>query len=138
MRNFLYWRAAMGSVYWHTYFLMLFADALLWLGRPDEAQAAIKEGLARAEATGEHFCTAELHRLRARACLALAARDARGAESASRLRSPPPVTNRRASSSFEPPAISPGFGPIEASGGTPTTCWRRCMAGSPKASKLPI
>ena len=61
---------------------MLFADAWLRLGRPDEAAAAIKEGLARAEATGEHFCTAELHRLRARACLALDARDARGAEAA--------------------------------------------------------
>ena len=82
MRNFLDRRAAMGSVYMHTYFLMLLADAWLWLGRPDEARAAIKEGLARAEATGEHICTAELHRLRARVCLALDARDARGAEAA--------------------------------------------------------
>jgi predicted ATPase len=82
IRNFLDRRTAMGSVYQHTYFLMLFADALLQLGRPDEAQAAIKEGLARAEATGEHLCTAELHRLRARACLALDARDARLAEAA--------------------------------------------------------
>ena len=72
----------MGSVAVHSYFLMLFADAWLRLGRPDEAQAAIKEGLARAEATGEHLCTAELHRLHARACLALDARDARGAEAA--------------------------------------------------------
>ena len=82
MRNFLDRRAAMGTVYLHTYFLMLLADAWLRLGRPDEAQAAIKEGLARAEATGEHFCTAELHRLRARACLARDARDARVAEAA--------------------------------------------------------
>jgi predicted ATPase len=66
MRNFLDRRAAMGTVYWHTYFLMLFADAWLRLGRPDEAQAAIKEGLARAEATGEHFCTAELQAARPR------------------------------------------------------------------------
>jgi predicted ATPase len=70
MRNFLDRRAAMGTVYIHTYFLMLFADAQQRLGRLDEALAAIKEGLARAEATGEHICTAELHRLRARACLA--------------------------------------------------------------------
>ncbi len=82
MRNFLDRRAAMGTVFIHTYFLMLLADAWLRLGRPDEAQAAIKEGLARAEATGEHFCTAELHRLRACACLALDARDARVAEAA--------------------------------------------------------
>jgi predicted ATPase len=65
-----------------TYFLMLLADALLRLGRPDETLATIKQGLARAEAIGEHFCTAELHRLRARACLALDARDARVAEAA--------------------------------------------------------
>ena len=82
MRNFLERRAAMGTVSLHSYFLMLFADARLRLGRPDEALAAIKEGLARAEATGEHFCTAELHRLRARACLALDARDVRVAEAA--------------------------------------------------------
>ena len=82
MRNFLDRRAAMGTVYIHTYFLMLLADAWLWLGQPDEAQAAIKEGLERAEATGEHLCTAELHRLRARARLALDARDARVAEAA--------------------------------------------------------
>jgi predicted ATPase len=82
MRNFLARRAAMGTVFVQTYFLMLLADAWLRLGRPDEAAAAIKEGLARAEATGEHFCTAELHRLRARACLALDARDARVAEAA--------------------------------------------------------
>ena len=82
MRNFLDRRVAMGTIFIHTYFLMLLADAWLRLGRPDEAQAAIKEGLARAEATSEHFCTAELHRLRARACLALDARDVRVAEAA--------------------------------------------------------
>jgi predicted ATPase len=82
MRNFLDRRAAMGTAFVQTYFLMLLADARLRLGRADEAQAAIKEGFARAEATGEHFCTAELHRLGARACLALDAHDARGAESA--------------------------------------------------------
>ena len=82
MRNFLDRRAAMGTVSVHTYFLMLLADAWLRLGRPDEALAAIKEGLARAEATGEHFCSAELHRLRARACLARDACDAEVAEAA--------------------------------------------------------
>jgi class 3 adenylate cyclase/predicted ATPase len=82
MRNFLDRRAAMGTAFVHTYFLMLLADAWLRLGRPDEALAAIKEDLARAEATGEHFCTPELHRLRARASLALDARDAQVAEAA--------------------------------------------------------
>src|SRR5277367_6723317 len=82
MRNFLDRRAAMGTVFVHTYFLMLLADAWLRLGRLDEAQSVLAEGLARAEATGEHFCTAELHRLRARACLARDAHDVRGAEAA--------------------------------------------------------
>ena len=82
IRNFLDRRAGMGTMSMHAYFLTLLADAWLRLGRPDDAQAAIKEGLAHAEATGAHFCTAELHRLRARTCLARDARDARGAEAA--------------------------------------------------------
>ncbi len=82
MRNFLDRRAAMGTVFVQTYFLMLLADAWLRLGRLDEAQSVLEEGLARAEATGERFCTAELHRLRARACLARDAHDTRGAEAA--------------------------------------------------------
>ena len=82
MRNFLDRRAAMGTVSMHSYFLMLLGDAWLQLGRPDEAQAAIKEGLARALAAGEHFCTAELHRLSARACLALDAHAGSLAEAA--------------------------------------------------------
>jgi class 3 adenylate cyclase/predicted ATPase len=79
MRNFLDRRAGMGTMSMHAYFLMLLADAWLRLGRPDEAQLVLEEGLAHAQATGAHFCTAELHRLRARACLAL---DVRVAEAA--------------------------------------------------------
>jgi predicted ATPase len=72
----------MGTVFVHTYFLMLLADAWLRLGRPDEALAAIKEGLDHGEARGEYFCAAELHRLHARACLALDASDNHVAEAA--------------------------------------------------------
>jgi predicted ATPase len=61
---------------------MLLADAWLRVGRLDEAQSVLEEGLARAEATGERFCTAELHRLRARVCLARDAGDVQGAETA--------------------------------------------------------
>src|SRR5580704_5629540 len=82
IRYFVDRRVAMGTILLHSYFLMLLADAWLRLGRPDETLAAIKQGLARAEATGEHFCTAELHRLRARACLARDAGDVRLAEAA--------------------------------------------------------
>ena len=138
MRNFLDRRAAMGTVFVHTYFLMLLADAWLRLGRLDEAQSALKEGLARAEATGEHFCTAETAPA-ARPRLPGSRQPAMfGApRPPSTQRSPPPVVNRHASSSFEPPAILPGSGPIGASGGRLTTCSRRCTTGSPKASKLP-
>ena len=61
---------------------MLLADAWLRLGRLDEAQSVLEEGFAHAEATGEHFCTAELHRLHARACLAHDARARQIAETA--------------------------------------------------------
>jgi hypothetical protein len=70
LRAFLKRRAAMGSVYLQPYFLIMLADALLHLGEPAEASAAIQDRLARAEAGGEHLCTAELHRLSARAALA--------------------------------------------------------------------
>jgi class 3 adenylate cyclase/predicted ATPase len=82
MRNFIDARASMGTVLLDGYFLMLLADAWLRLGQLDEAQATLEEGLAHAEATGEHFCTAELHRLRARASLDLDGGDVRGAEAA--------------------------------------------------------
>jgi predicted ATPase len=82
IRHFIDARVSMGTVLLDGYFLMLLADAWLRLGQLDEAQAALEEGLAHTKATGEHFCTPELHRLRARACLALDARDARGAEAA--------------------------------------------------------
>jgi class 3 adenylate cyclase/predicted ATPase len=98
MRNFLDRRAAMGTVYIHTYFLMLLADAWLWVGQPDEAQAAIREGLERAEVTGEHLCTAELHRLRARACLAL---DAHHGEAEAALDAALAAARHRSSRIFE-------------------------------------
>jgi class 3 adenylate cyclase/predicted ATPase len=82
MRDFLDRRAAMGTVFVHTYFLMLLADAWLCLGKPDEAQVALDEALTRAEATGERFCMAELYRLRARACLAQDAGAGEAAEAA--------------------------------------------------------
>jgi predicted ATPase len=78
LRAFLDRRAAMGSVYIQPYFLMMLADAWLHLGEPEEASKALREALAQAEARGEHLCTAELHRLSARAALARNRR-ARGA-----------------------------------------------------------
>ncbi|HEX8697905.1 MAG TPA: AAA family ATPase [Myxococcaceae bacterium] len=47
-----------------TYFFCLFADARLRLGLINEGLAAVTEGLAWGERTGEHLEDSELHRLR--------------------------------------------------------------------------
>ena len=46
------------------YLLGLLADAQLKADHNAQALKAVEEGLALAEATGEHFYSAELHRLR--------------------------------------------------------------------------
>ena len=137
MRNFLDRRAAMGTAFVQTYFLMLLADAWLRLGRLDEAQSVLEEGFARAEATGEHFCTAELHRLRARACLARDAHDVRGAEAA--LDAALAAARHRSSRIFELRAACDlaRLWTDRASREMPTTCSRLSTAGSPKASTPP-
>jgi DNA-binding SARP family transcriptional activator/predicted ATPase len=71
MRDFLDRRAAMGSLFLHSYFLMLLAGALLEAGEPDSALATLDEARSVAERTGERLWSAELERLRARAVLAL-------------------------------------------------------------------
>ena len=85
LRAFLDRRAAMGSVYIQPYFLMMLADAWLHLGEPEKARAAIESALARAEAGGEHLCTAELHRLSARAALCRDRQASADAEAALRM-----------------------------------------------------
>jgi predicted ATPase len=57
-----------GSRTYQTYYLGLLADALLRVGRPDEALTALDEAMAAARALPEGLYEAELHRLRAR-CL---------------------------------------------------------------------
>jgi predicted ATPase len=58
------------------YFLGLLADALLHLGRPAEAEEALREALAVVDATGQRFYEAELHRLCGVARLALGGAEA--------------------------------------------------------------
>ena len=82
MRDFFERRLAMGTYFFQTYFYWLIGEAALQLGRAEEALAAAKEGLARASATAEGFCVAELHRLVARCQLALDASDSESAEHA--------------------------------------------------------
>jgi len=82
MREFFQRRVAMGTQFYQTYFICLIGEAALDLGRAEEALACATDGLARASATGEFFCEAELHRLVARCRLAFDASDHEGAESA--------------------------------------------------------
>ena len=109
MRNFLDRRAAMGSVYMHPYFLMLLADAWLWLGRPrlEPRSRRVWPKLRRLASTfARPSCTGC-----APASAWLSTPVTLGApRPPSTPGSPPRVTNRRASSSFEPPAIRPAAG----------------------------
>ena len=59
----------------------MLGEALLLAGRPDEALAALEEGLVEARTRGEHICEPELHRLRGEA---LTGRDPGAAEAAFR------------------------------------------------------
>ena len=116
MRNFLDRRAAMEARSSFTHISSCCSPTpWLRLGRPDEAQAAIKEGLARAEATGEHFCTAELHRLRACAAPALDAVTLGSPGPPSTPRSLPPVT-KSPSRIFELPSRLRSFPALGRSG----------------------
>jgi DNA-binding winged helix-turn-helix (wHTH) protein/predicted ATPase len=55
---------AIQSRHFLAYLLGLLADAHLKAGHYVDAMKAVEDGLAMAEATGEHFYSAELHRLR--------------------------------------------------------------------------
>jgi len=59
----------------------MLGEALILAGRPDEALAALDEGLDEARTRGEHICEPELHRLRG---VALQGRDDAAAEQAFR------------------------------------------------------
>jgi len=62
---------ATGSRTYHTYYLGLLADALLRMGRPDEARAALDEAIAAAKSLPEGLYEAELHRLKGKSLIAL-------------------------------------------------------------------
>jgi predicted ATPase len=82
MQDYLEQRSAMGTTFYQTYFLMLVADAHLRLGQADRAMAMAREGIARAERTGERLGLAALHRLAAACHLTGSDRDAAAAEAA--------------------------------------------------------
>ena len=60
---------AFGAVYMRPGFAAIHAEVCNLGGRYDEALAAVTRGLAAADATGERWYDAELHRMRAAALL---------------------------------------------------------------------
>jgi DNA-binding winged helix-turn-helix (wHTH) protein/predicted ATPase len=59
---------AMQSRHFMGYLLGLLADAHIKAGHHPAAMKVVEEGIAMADATGEHFYTAELHRLQGELC----------------------------------------------------------------------
>jgi predicted ATPase len=70
----------MGTTFVQTYFFTLIAGAWLRVGDPAEALVTVEQGIRAAQATGEHFFTAELFRLAGRTRLALEGQDSAAAE----------------------------------------------------------
>jgi adenylate cyclase len=75
---------AIQSRHFLVYMLGLLADAQLKAGRHAEAMKSVEEGLALADATGERFYDAELHRLRGELLVRPPYGDTRSAEAAFR------------------------------------------------------
>jgi predicted ATPase len=71
---------ALRSLGWLSYFLGLLADARIKAGQPSEAMKAVEEAISLAEATGERFYSAELHRLRGELLASSGRRDEAKAE----------------------------------------------------------
>ena len=76
---------AIQSRHFLAYLFGLLADAHLKAGHHVEAMKAVEEGLAMADATGEHFYSAELHRLRGELLARPPHEDRREAEAAFRI-----------------------------------------------------
>jgi class 3 adenylate cyclase/predicted ATPase len=70
MQRYLDQRSASGTVFARTWLWLVLADACLAVGANTDAIAAVREGLAGVETSGERFCEAELHRMHAMALLA--------------------------------------------------------------------
>jgi predicted ATPase len=68
-----------------SYHLSLLAETLHRSGRTDEGLCALAEALVFLEETEEHWCEAELHRLKGELLLSLATPDASEAEACYRL-----------------------------------------------------
>ena len=80
-------------------FLLVLATALWKVGRPDEALGMLDLGFAQAEMTSQHYCDAELHRLRGEILLD---KDAGAAEEAeSRFGQAVEVARRQEAKLFE-------------------------------------
>jgi predicted ATPase len=77
MRQGLEAYEATGAVAFHSYYLAMLAEAYGKAGQIQEGLAALDEGLAYVEKTGERFCEAEIHRLKGGLLLAQGTDEAR-------------------------------------------------------------
>ena len=122
----------LGRTFLLPYGLAFLAQGLVRHGDQAAALAALREGLALAEVTGEHFWDAELHRLTGTVLLAENKLDEGGAS----LQHAIHIAQAQQAKSLELRATtaSRGSGALRASRSKPANCLLPFMAGSPKAS----
>jgi len=122
----------LGRTFLLPYGLAFLAQGLVRHGDQAAALAALREGLALADVTGEHFWDAELHRLTGTVLLAENKLDEGGASLQDAIHIAKP--NKRNRWNCAPPPASPGSGGIRACVMRPAICSLRSTAGLPKAS----
>ena len=108
---------AIGTVAFRPYLLALFAEVHAALGQPTEGLHILDEALELVKTTGARLHEAELYRLRGELL--------------------PAASRPNPGSCAQLPAW-PACGTTRASVPRPTSCWRRSMAGSPRALTPPI
>jgi Predicted ATPase len=126
----------LGRTFLLPYGLAFLAQGLVRHGDQAAALAALREGLALADVTGEHFWDAELHRLTGTCC----------SPKTSSTRAEPPFStqstlrkpNKRNRWNCAPPPASRASGAIRAGGTKHAISLLRSTAGSPKGSTRAI
>ena len=130
------WRAT-GAEVLRPYGLALLAKAYAKVGQREDGPALLAEALAVAQDTGERRWEAELYRLKGELLRARSEEHDAEAETCFRRPSPSPATSRPNPGSCARPRAWPHCGSSRASVRKPTTCSRRCMAGSPRGLTPP-
>ena len=125
MRQGLAAHQASGSELALPYFLAMLAEACGRVGQVAEGVHVLAEALTVVQQWGGYWWQAELYRLQGALRLAQADPGQRPTD--------PSAASRPRRWSCAPPRASPASGSSRASTPKPTSCWRRSMAGSPKA-----